>query len=122
MNLQTEEKQAEIVLSPESNITELLRLAKLLHNNPAWRTTLFSGESGPSSSVILLSGERAISACFSSGCRFIVSLSKKFPAVTVRSILVVLVLGDNRLSKPILPRPTVAQQPDENICGLLFAF
>lgn len=54
MNLQTEEKQAEIVLpSPEDGVTELLRLAKLLHNNPAWRTTLFSGESGPSSSTRL---------------------------------------------------------------------
>ena len=53
MNLQPEEKQAELVLSPEPNVTELLRLAKLLHGNPAWRTTLFSGESGPSSSTKL---------------------------------------------------------------------
>ena len=53
MNLQTEEKPTELVLSPEPNITELLRLAKLLHGNPAWRTTLFSGESGPSNSTRL---------------------------------------------------------------------
>ena len=53
MNLQQEEKQAEIVLSPEGNITELLRLAKLLHGNLAWRTTLFSGEAGPSNSTKL---------------------------------------------------------------------
>ena len=53
MNLHPEEKQAELAFSPESNITELLRLAKLLHGNPAWRTTLFSGESGPSSSTKL---------------------------------------------------------------------
>ena len=54
MNLQPEEKQAEIVLpSPEGGISELLRLAKLLHSNPKWRTTHFSGESGPSSSTKL---------------------------------------------------------------------
>ena len=53
MNLQTEEKPTELVLSTEPNVTELLRLAKLLHGNPAWRTTLFSGESGPSSSTKL---------------------------------------------------------------------
>ena len=54
MNLQPEEKRAEIVLpSPEGGVSELLRLAKLLHSNPAWRTTHFSGESGPSSSTKL---------------------------------------------------------------------
>ena len=63
MNLQTEEKQAEIVLSPESNITELLRLAKLLHGNPAWRTTLFSGESGPSSSTKLTEARAHVQWC-----------------------------------------------------------
>ena len=63
MNLQTEEKQAELVLSPESNITELLRLAKLLHGNPAWRTTLFSGESGPSSSTKLTEARAHVQWC-----------------------------------------------------------
>ena len=63
MNLQTEEKQAEIVLSPESNVTELLRLAKLLHGNPAWRTTLFSGESGPSSSTKLTEARAHVQWC-----------------------------------------------------------
>ena len=63
MNLQTEDKQAEIVLSPESNITELLRLAKLLHGNPAWRTTLFSGESGPSSSTKLTEARAHVQWC-----------------------------------------------------------
>ena len=63
MNLQPEEKQAEIVLSPESNVTELLRLAKLLHNNPAWRTTLFSGESGPSSSTKLTEARAHVQWC-----------------------------------------------------------
>ena len=63
MNLQPEEKQAELVLSPESNITELLRLAKLLHNNPAWRTTLFSGESGPSSSTKLTEARAHVQWC-----------------------------------------------------------
>lgn len=55
MNLQqTEEKPTELVLSSEPNVTELLRLAKLLHGNPAWRTTLFSGEYGPSNSARLI--------------------------------------------------------------------
>ena len=63
MNLQPEEKQAEIVLSPESNVTELLRLAKLLHSNPAWRTTLFSGESGPSSSTKLTEARAHVQWC-----------------------------------------------------------
>ena len=63
MNLQTEEKQAELVLSPESNITELLRLAKLLHGNTAWRTTLFSGESGPSSSTKLTEARAHVQWC-----------------------------------------------------------
>ena len=53
MNLQPEEKQAEIVLSPEQNVTELLRLAKLLHDNLAWRATLFCGDAGPSNSTKL---------------------------------------------------------------------
>lgn len=63
MNLQPEEKQAEIVLSPESNVTELLRLAKLLHSNTAWRTTLFSGESGPSSSTKLTEARAHVQWC-----------------------------------------------------------
>ena len=63
MNLQPEEKQAELVLSPESNVTELLRLAKLLHGNPAWRTTLFSGESGPSSSTKLTEARAHVQWC-----------------------------------------------------------
>ena len=63
MNLQPEEKQAELVLSPESNITELLRLANLLHDNPAWRTTLFSGESGPSSSTKLTEARAHVQWC-----------------------------------------------------------
>lgn len=63
MNLHPEEKQAELVLSPESNITELLRLAKLLHGNPAWRATLFSGESGPSSSTKLTEARAHVQWC-----------------------------------------------------------
>ena len=63
MNLQTEEKPTELVLSPEPNITELLRLAKLLHGNPAWRTTLFSGESGPSSSTKLTEARAHVQWC-----------------------------------------------------------
>ena len=63
MNLQPEEKPVDIVLSPESNITELLRLAKLLHGNPAWRTTLFSGESGPSSSTKLTEARAHVQWC-----------------------------------------------------------
>ena len=63
MNLQPEEKQEELVLSPESNITELLRLAKLLHGNTSWRTTLFSGESGPSSSTKLTEARAHVQWC-----------------------------------------------------------
>ena len=63
MNLQTEEKPTELVLSPEPNVTELLRLAKLLHGNPAWRTTLFSGESGPSSSTKLTEARAHVQWC-----------------------------------------------------------
>ena len=63
MNLQTEEKPTELVLSPEPNVTELLRLAKLLHSNPAWRTTLFSGESGPSSSTKLTEARAHVQWC-----------------------------------------------------------
>ena len=63
MNLQTEEKPTELVLSPEPNVTELLRLAKLLHGNPAWRTTLFSGESGPSSSTKITEARAHVQWC-----------------------------------------------------------
>ena len=63
MNLQTEEKPTEQVLSPEPNVTELLRLAKLLHGNPAWRTTLFSGESRPSSSTKITEARAHVQWC-----------------------------------------------------------
>ena len=63
MNLQTEEKPTELVLSSEPNVTELLRLARLLHGNPAWRTTLFSGESGPSSSTKLTEARAHVQWC-----------------------------------------------------------
>ena len=63
MNLQTEEKPTELVLSTEPNVTELLRLAKLLHGNPAWRTTLFSGESGPSSSTKITEARAHVQWC-----------------------------------------------------------
>ena len=63
MNLQTEEKPTELVLSPEPNVTELLRLAKLLHGNPAWRTTLFSGESGPSRSTKITEARAHVQWC-----------------------------------------------------------
>ena len=64
MNLQPEEKQAEIVLpSPGGGVSELLRLAKLLHGNPAWRTTLFFGEAGPSSSMKLTEARAHVQWC-----------------------------------------------------------
>lgn len=63
MNLQPEEKTTEITVSPEASVSELLRVAKILHKNPAWRTTHFEGTYGPMSSTRLTEARAHVQWC-----------------------------------------------------------